>query len=58
MHEFIEQFLRWYFWAFIFITIAQTIFSVRLKAKGMKLKDQGFLELTVATTLFLLSIFY
>lgn len=58
MEHFIPQFLHVYFWAFIAITVGQTIYNVKLKSKGLKLKDQGFLELVIATTLFIISFWY
>jgi hypothetical protein len=58
MQHIVEQFLHWYFWVFLFCSIAIPVVNVYHKAKGMKLKDQSFFELLIATTLFIVSIFY
>lgn len=58
MQHAIELFLRCYFWVFPIATVALTLYGVRLKSKGMKMKDQTFLELVIATTLFIVSMFY
>jgi hypothetical protein len=58
MQKFIELFLSVYFWVFPVATVLLTLYGVKLKSKSMKMKDQTFLELLVATTLYVVSILY
>lgn len=58
MQHYFEMFLDVFFWVLPVYTVVQMIYSVKLKSRGLKFKDQDFLSMCVTGTLWVMSIIH